>query len=403
MHTCTERNSMEASDTKDSIGDDTPSLTRPELRERSQHLLAAPNILDQIGSAARSHGFVGPLRNLLIVYLAVMTRLFAKRVVSVVLMGPPSAGKSETIKAAIRLHPAEAYLELTAMSDKALYYTSESFANRMIVVYETAGLSGDFLTYGLRSLLSEGRLRYEVTVIERQDTVRIEKEGPTGLISSTAGSTERQLATRVLSLTVPDDVELTRQVMLAAARDQPEGVDLDPFHSLQRYIATGPTSVSVPFAEQLAMETDDRAVRMRRDFAAVLALTRAHALLHQESRERDAKGSVIATRQDYAGVYHLIAMTIAEGIEASVPPSVRNVVKAVADASYKTYGPNSPATLLEIADKLDRGRSTASRSANRAVSLGYLVEVGDGRRRLYELGDPMPEDRGVLPPPEIID
>lgn len=382
--------------------DDPPSLSRDDLRERCLPLLSQENILSAVGDAAKSHGFVGPLQNLLIVYLAVITRLFAKRVVSVVLMGPPSAGKSETIKAALRLHPSEAFIELTAMSDKALYYTKESFAHRMIVVYETAGLSGEFLSYGLRSLLSEGRLRYEVTVIERQDTVRIEKEGPTGLISSTAGTTERQLATRVLSLTVADDEELTRQVMLAAARDQPEGVDLDPFHSVQRYIGTGPTRVLVPFAERLANETDVRAVRMRRDFPAVLALTRAHALLHQESRELDGEGAIIATRDDYAAIHSLIATTLAEGIERSVPPEVRETVKAVSDLYYKPGGPSVPATVLQIASQIDRSRPQASRNARRAASLGYLVNVGDRRRHLYEPGDPMPEDRGVLPPPEIL-
>jgi hypothetical protein len=247
-------------------------------------------------------------------------------------------------------------------------------------------------------------VKYEVTDIEHRDTVRIEKEGPTGLISSTAGGIERQLATRVLSLTVADNEELTRQILLAAARDEPTGVDLEPFHALQRFVASGQTRVSLPFTECLAMETDVHAVRMRRDFPAVLALTRAHALLHQESRERDSSGSIVADRDDYAAVYGLIGNALAEGAERSVPPEVREAVRAVADIYYRIGGTHSePVTMVEIAEKIGRSRPTASRNANRAVKLGYLVDAGDKRRHRYVPGDPMPEDRGVLPPPEILD
>jgi hypothetical protein len=192
--------------------------------------------------------------------------------------------------------------------------------------------------------------------------------------------------------------------VLAAAREEPEGVDLDPFHALQRFIASGHARVSLPFGERLAKETDVHAVRMRRDFPAVLALTRAHALLHQGSREQDGKGSIVAQRDDYAAVYGLIGNMLAEGAERSVPPEVRRTVRAVADIHYRPGGPGGqPVTMGEIAKKLGRSRSTASRNANWAAKLGYLDDVGDRRRRRYVPGDPMPEDRGVLPPPKILD
>ena len=43
----------------------------------------------------------------------------------------------------------------------------------------------------------------------------------------------------------------------------------------------------------------DVAVRLRRDFSVVLSLIKAHAILHQATRERDADGRIVATLADY--------------------------------------------------------------------------------------------------------
>jgi len=72
------------------------------------------------------------------------------------------------------------------------------------------------------------------------------------------------------------------------------------------------------------------AVRLRRDFGSLLALIRAHAVLHQASRERDAAGCIIATLDDYAVVRGLVADVIAEGVGATVSASVQETVATVA-------------------------------------------------------------------------
>ena len=72
------------------------------------------------------------------------------------------------------------------------------------------------------------------------------------------------------------------------------------------------------------------AVRLRRDFGSLLALIRAHAVLHQASRARDNKGRIVATLDDYAVVRDLVADAIAEGVGATVSETVRETVAAVA-------------------------------------------------------------------------
>ena len=65
------------------------------------------------------------------------------------------------------------------MSERALAYSQEPLQHRFLVIYEAAGMQGDFVSYLVRSLLSEGRIRYE-TVEKARDGMRpklIEREG----------------------------------------------------------------------------------------------------------------------------------------------------------------------------------------------------------------------------------
>src|SRR5918999_4419341 len=118
--------------------------------------------------------------------------------------------------------PESAYYALTAMSERALAYGDEPLSHRFLVLYEAAGMSGDFATYLIRSLLSEGRLRYE-TVEKTSEGLRprlIEREGPTGLIvTTTAVKLHPENETRLLSLTVNDTRQQTRDVLAALAEE----------------------------------------------------------------------------------------------------------------------------------------------------------------------------------------
>ena len=79
--------------------------------------------------------------------------------------GPSSAGKSYLVEQVLRLFPESAYHALSAMSEHALVYDDTDLVHRFLVIYEAAGMNGDIPTYIIRTLLSEGRLRY--TTVEK--------------------------------------------------------------------------------------------------------------------------------------------------------------------------------------------------------------------------------------------
>jgi hypothetical protein len=186
-----------------------------------------------------------------------MTSRLLSRIVSVAVKGPSSGGKSFVVEVVLKFFPADAFYALTAMSDHALAYGQEPLAHRIIVLFEAVGLTGDFGTYLVRSLLSEGKICYD-TVEKTADGLkarRIEREGPTGLITTTtAVGLHPENETRLLSVNVTDTPEQTKLIMRAQAGRQGhfENIDVAPWHALQEAIALEPAHVVVPFAVELA-------------------------------------------------------------------------------------------------------------------------------------------------------
>jgi hypothetical protein len=336
----------------------------------------------------RSRGLVGEEWLARTLYLVLTSRVLDKQV-SAGVKGHSASGKSYTVQTVARFFPPEAYLEFTAMSERALVYSTEQFAHRTLIVYEITalreGVEDDMTSYFVRSLLSEGRIDYEVTVRDAAGgftTKKIVKEGPTNLIFTTTKTrVHAENETRILSLATDDSREQTARVLSELADEDNGGRDLEPWHDLQRWLAG---------AEQRV------AVRLRRDFGSLLALIRAHAVLHQASRTRDDTGRIIATVDDYAVVRDLVADAIAEGVGTTVSDTVRETVEAVA-ALASTEG----VMARDVAVKLQLDKSNVSRRLRVAADDGYLRNLEDkrGKPGRWVVGDPLPESVDLLPNP----
>lgn len=380
----------------------TSAEERSEAWEKCGKLARVANILDEFAVELSRVGVVGERRAGKLIYLAVTSRLL-DRPVSVAVKGPSSGGKSFVVESTLKFFPPEAFYALTAMSDRALAYSSEPLKHRHLVIYEAAGMASDFATYLIRSLLSEGRLRYETVEKTKEGLVPrlIEREGPAGLIVTTTSlRLHPENETRVLSLTITDTRDQTAAVFRALAQETNRAeIDLTRWQALQTWLATGPNGVVIPFADRLAGLVPPLAVRLRRDFKTVLILVRAHALLHQESRRKDEQGRVIAQIEDYQVARELVADLVAVGVEATVKHEVREVVEMVRRLLDDGREDVRQADLKSLL-RLDK--SAVSRRVAEAVDAGFLRNLEDrkGRPARLVIGDALPDNCEVLPTPE---
>ncbi|MGI8911245.1 MAG: hypothetical protein ACR2JR_11935 [Rubrobacteraceae bacterium] len=358
-------------------------------------------ILDRFAEALERSGLAGEARAAKLLYLALTSRLL-ERVASVAVKGPSSGGKTYLVERVLSFFPESAYHAITAMSERTLAYSEEPIKHRFLVIYEAEGMSGDFATYLMRSLLSEGRVRYE-TVESTPQGIRprlIEREGPTGLIlTTTAVRLHPENETRLLSLTVTDTRDQTRNIIRALAKRRKEEADLSPWLALQEWLGSPQAErrVVIPYAEELAELVPPVAVRLRRDFGVVLNLVRTHAVLHQASRERDEEGHIVADTNDYTVIRDLVADLVAEGVEVTVPKTVRETVEAAKRLLEKSEG--DPITTAAVAGELKLDKSAALRRVRAAIDRGHLKNLEDrkGRPARIVAGDPIAGEVEVLP------
>ena len=360
-------------------------------------------ILDDVSKEVQSRGLVGEEKLAQTLYLVFTSRLLDKQV-SAGVKGHSASGKSYTVETVTRFFPPEAYLEFTGMSEHALVYSTEKYAHRTLVVYEVTalreGVEDDMTSYFVRSLLSEGRIDYEVTVRDKDGgftTKKIVKEGPTNLVFTTTKTrVHAENETRILSLATDDSRAQTARVLLELANESDDDGDLEQWRDLQRWLADAENRVTIPYSRQLAELIPPVAVRLRRDFGSVLALIRAHAVLHQASRARDSTSRIVATLDDYAVVRDLVADIIAEGVGQTVSETTRETVEAVA-ALESANG----VMVREIAEKLQLDKSNVSRRLRMAAEGGYLrnLEEKRGKPGRWVVGDPLPESADLLPDP----
>jgi hypothetical protein len=169
----------------------------------------------------------------------------------------------------------------------------------------------------------------------------------------------------------------------------------------QEWIAHANHKVDVPFAHDLSKVIPPVAVRLRRDWNAILGLIESHAILHQLSREQDSRGRIVATEDDYLAVRDLVIDLISEGVGATVSQSMRETVERVGDLCPRDDHDDvvDGVTVTALAGELDLDRSAVQRRVTAAREKGYVVNLEDrrGRPARYVPGDRLPDEVMLLP------
>ena len=368
----------------------------------ARQVLEAPDLWQRVREALRAAGVAGDLRPAELLYLALTSRLL-HRPVNVALEGPSAAGKTWIASCVLQLFPADAVHRRAAMSERALVYSDADFRHRFLLVGEASGLHHDGVGATLlRTVAWEGRVVYE-TVEKTAAGLRarlVEKDGPTGVITTTTKALDEELATRFLIVPVPDDARQTEEVLRATAArfaNSAAGADLRPFVEAQRWLElAGARQVTVPYAEALARLVDRSAVRVRRDFSQLLTLVAACALLHQLQRPRRGR-AVVATLDDYRLVYELAGDLFSAA--ATLSEAQLEAVQAIRDLYNERQ---APVTYQEVAQRLRLDRAAVRRRLARALREGFVVneEPHPNRPARLRPGDLVPEFRRALPSPE---
>lgn len=368
-------------------------------------LLEAPDLLDRVAGAIQAGGYAGDVGPAMLAYIALTSRLL-ERPCNLAFVAPSAAGKNYAVDAACALMPESAYHLERAGSARALIYSGEDFEHRTVIVGEADSIPDDGpAASAVRSLATDNEMIYDV--VERDEesgrhcTRRVEKPGPTGLLTTSTRRLREQLSTRMLTVSISDTPAHVREVMLAHAQSvngiRPD-VDVAPFQALQRWLElAGERRVSIPFSNALAQSVPADLVRMNRDFRQLLTMIQAVALLHQCQRQRDQQGRIVATMEDYRMVRERLLDVFTAAATDGITSSVRETVEAV----RVLCDGQQPVMVKEVGDYLKLPKNTMLYRIRAARAGGYIVnqETRKGQPAKLVPGDPLPEERPALPEP----
>lgn len=271
--------------------DDRPMMSATD-RAEAMALLKAPDLTDRILADFAHVGVVGEETNVLVGYLACVSRLL-DRPLAIIIQSSSAAGKSSLMDAVLALMPGDAQVRYSAMTGQSLFYMGETnLKHRILAIAEEEGASN--AGYALKLLQSDGEVTIASTGKDPATgnlvTQEYRVEGPVMLfLTTTAIDIDEELLNRCLVLTVDESRDQTRAIHTLQRRRQTlEGLlaeeDRSAVQALHRNAQTLLERVAVvnPFADDLTF-LDDK-TRTRRDHMKYLTLIRTIALLHQHQR-----------------------------------------------------------------------------------------------------------------------
>jgi DNA primase catalytic core len=313
----------------------------PEERAEAVGFLQRPDLLDAIAADAQACGVVGERSNLLVAYLAAVSRKLDKPL-AVLVQSTSAAGKSALMDAVLAFLPEEDQVSYAAMTGQALFYLGETALKRKVLAIAEEEGARD-AAYALKLLQSQGSLAIASTgkdpVTGKLVTQDYKIEGPMALMmTTTAIDLDEELKNRCLVLTVNETRDQTaaihdrqrfEETLDGLMAKRTKDAILAKHQNAQRLLK--PLAVVNPFAQHLTFLADK--TRTRRDHGKYLALIRAIAVLHQHQREiRTLTGPdgnpveyIEATLDDIAAANDLAHEVLGRTLD-ELPPQTRTLL-----------------------------------------------------------------------------
>jgi hypothetical protein len=292
----------------------------PAIQAGAEAIAKDPALIRKRIDVINCLGVVGE-RNVIAMYcLAIDSRLLPEDTASPNALalknaGHHGSGKSFSLKKCLDLYPAHTFYFITSGSAKSLYYLQEGLKHRALIVaegfqFQTNNATDSEFVYVVRSLLSEGRVSYQVPQKDEDGkfiTVEKRLDGPTSFITTTIiDKLEPQLEDRLFTIHPDESMEQTRAIMTMTAKIKEgsfEGVDKTTLDAWKRFHGMmKPVDVVIPFAGQISayLQRKERLpIATRRAFNRVMAIIQTSVCAYQFQRTRDGKDRLIAEMSDY--------------------------------------------------------------------------------------------------------
>ncbi|MCP3660230.1 MAG: DNA primase [Bacteroidetes bacterium] len=160
-------------------------------KEKAINWLKKTNLLQRTNELIGQSGVVGEEINRLLMYLIFTSRL-REQPLHIISLGSSGTGKTYLQEKISQLIPEEHKLEITTLSENALYYFDQTeLKNKLVLIEDLDGAQDEKILYALRELMSKKQITKTIPIKDAKGnlkTITLQVEGPISL----AGTTTRE-------------------------------------------------------------------------------------------------------------------------------------------------------------------------------------------------------------------
>jgi hypothetical protein len=300
-----------------------------DLRCEATALLRDPKFLFHVSKEIEAQGVVGEKRNGLALVLTMLTAKIDP--VSALVAGPSSSGKSNLVRAGLRLMPHGVVIERSSMSAKAPVHGKEPLGGKILYLTEQRG--GKDAQYHLRLLQSEGSIAHEFATVEGRNraTKLAERSGvPVVITTTTAEHVFEDDATRCFSLAVDQTEEQTRAILKAELRraSSRNTHQLVVIRKAVEILREHKINFEIPDWFETVAEHVPATLRSRRDWPRFLSLCKALTLIRVHRVGKQPPAAAAVNFEDYA-VAHRLLNRVFSKTAATMQSATDQVINAV--------------------------------------------------------------------------
>ncbi len=166
-------------------------LLTKEREQAAIKFLQTSKLLQKTNELIGKSGMVGEENNRLLMYLVFTSRL-REQPLHIISLGASGTGKTYLQEKIAELIPEEHKLEITTLSENALYYFERTeLKNKLVLIEDLDGANDDKILYAIRELMSKKRISKTIPIKDAKGnmkTITLQVEGPICL----AGTTTRE-------------------------------------------------------------------------------------------------------------------------------------------------------------------------------------------------------------------
>lgn len=366
-------------------------LTQVE-REQAIQFLQQKDLLNRTNDLIGKSGVIGEETNRLLMYL-IFTSRKREHPLHVISLGNSGIGKTYLQEKVGELIPEEDKIEITTLSENALYYFGQrELQHRLVLIEDLDGAEG--VLYPLRELQSKKfitKTLAQKTSSGETKTVHIKVEGPVSVAGCT---TQEQVyednANRSFLIYIDESNQQDERIMAYQRKRSAGTIDRVQESSIKQLLQNTqrvlqPIPVRNPYAEQLQLPAG--VFKPRRTNAHYLAFIEAVTFYHQFQRvervdEDTGERFIETTLEDIAAANNLMKDVLLRKSD-ELTGACRNYFEKL--KSYLQTSGTTAFTSVQISKALRISISTVKRLNLALLSSGYLIKQEGSKPYKYEV------------------